>query len=140
MTQCRDRAPFLGTHVACCHAHPFQDTMLHAWFATLPSYMPNVLISAIPCLQNLRPVISQLLTMSNTTEQRDGRRDTPLMLARKRGLKDVVGQLLAAGATDLHRGTPEAESRTWSAGDQPMPKKHVPHRHPCASLNAISPA
>ncbi|KAL3141315.1 hypothetical protein ABBQ32_004903 [Trebouxia sp. C0010 RCD-2024] len=84
---------------------------------------------------NLRPVISQLLTVPNTTEQRDGRRDTPLMLARQQGLKDVVCQLLAAGATDLRSCSSEADSRTWSPG------QHRPYtsKRQTASSSATQP-
>ena len=67
-------------------------------------------------MQNLQPVISQLLTLSNTTEQRDGRRDTPLMLARKRGLAQVVDMLLTAGAQDLPSSYSVAGCRVWAPG------------------------
>ena len=73
-------------------------------------------MSLSSCMQNLQSVISQLLTLSNTTEQRDGRRDTPLMLARKRGLENVVEMLLTAGASDLPSSNSMAGCRVWAPG------------------------
>ncbi len=70
------------------------------------------------CVQNLRPVVDQILSTPGVTEQRDGRRDTPLMLARKRGLADVEQQLLAAGAKDLPGCSPSAARSAWSAGTE----------------------
>ena len=67
-------------------------------------------------MQNLQPVVSQLLTMSNITEQRDGRRETPLMLARKRGLERVVNMLLTAGASDLPSSYLMAGCKAWAPG------------------------
>ena len=52
------------------------------------------------CLQDLVDVVEWLLQTPNVTEQKDGRRDSPLMLARRCGHSDIVGLLLAAGAKD----------------------------------------
>ena len=91
---------------------------VHCQVATcdMSAILGKVLISLCFCMQNLQPVISQLLTSSNTTEQRDGRRDTPLMLARKRGLDQVVDMLLTAGARDLPSSYSVAGCRVWAPG------------------------
>lgn len=62
--------------------------------------------SACMHMQDLRPAVTKILLVPNVTEQRDGRRDTPLMLAWKRGHADVASMLLAAGATDLPSCSP----------------------------------
>lgn len=51
----------------------------------------------------------------NVTEQRDRRRDTPLMLAKKRGLTSLEDMLLAAGANDIPCN-PSPGCTAWSAG------------------------
>lgn len=65
-------------------------------------------------------VVTHILAVPNVTEQRDGRRDTPLMLARKRGLAGVEQALLQAGANDLPSSSPSAGRTAWSAGMSPV--------------------
>jgi len=65
-------------------------------------------------------VVTHILSTPNATEQRDGRRDTPLMLARKRGLAGVEQALLQAGASDLPSSSPSAGRTPWSAGMSPV--------------------
>lgn len=71
-------------------------------------------------MQNLVPVVTQILAVPNVTEQRDRRRDTPLMLARKRGLAGVEQAILQAGANDLPSSSPSAGRTAWSAGRSPV--------------------
>jgi len=65
-------------------------------------------------------VVTHILSTPNVTEQRDGRRDTPLMLARKRGLAAVEQALLQAGANDLPSSSPSAGRTAWCAGMSPV--------------------
>ncbi len=71
-------------------------------------------------VQNLASVVTHILSTPNVTQQRDGRRDTPLMLARKRGLAAVEQALLQAGANDLPSSSPSAGRTAWSAGRSPV--------------------
>ena len=101
--------------------HPVNTPLSHAVHCKVAMYGMSAILrqgafSLCFCMQNLQPVISQLLTLSNTTEQRDGRRDTPLMLARKRGLDQVVDMLLTAGARDLPSSYPVAGCSVWAPG------------------------
>lgn len=52
------------------------------------------------CLQGLTTVIEWLLQTPNIIEQKDGRRDTPVVLARRCGHNHIEQQLLAAGAKE----------------------------------------
>lgn len=110
------------TRYVCCSAPSYQDNIIHFFVRLQSVHLPHhssqdrVPISLSSFMQNLQPVISHLLTLSNTTEQRDGRRDTPLMLAHKRGLEQVVDMLLTAGATDLPSSASKAGCRAWSPG------------------------
>lgn len=67
-------------------------------------------------MQNLVSVVTHIVAVPHVTEQRDGRRDTPLMLARKRGLAAVEQALLQAGANDLPSSSSSAGRTAWSAG------------------------
>ena len=68
-------------------------------------------------MQGLTTAVQCILRVaSNATEQRDERRDTPLMLARKRSLVEVEVMLLAAGAKDLPCYTRSVGQIAWSAG------------------------
>ncbi len=71
-------------------------------------------------VQNLVSVVTHILAVPNVTEQRDGRRDTPLMLARKRGLAGLEQALLQAGANDLPSSSPSAGRTAWCAGRSPV--------------------
>ncbi len=64
--------------------------------------------------------MTHILSTPNVTEQRDGRRDTPLMLARKRGLAAAEQALLQAGANDRPSPSPSAGRTAWSAGRSPV--------------------
>ncbi|KAA6424465.1 MAG: hypothetical protein FRX49_05677 [Trebouxia sp. A1-2] len=74
---------------------------------------------------NLASVVTHILSTPNVTEQRDGRRDTPLMLARKRGLACVEQELLQAGANDLPSPSPSAGRTAWSAGQHRPYSSHT---------------
>lgn len=72
------------------------------------------------CFQGLTDVVNRLLQTPNVTEQRDGRRDTPLMLARRCGHVHIEQLLLTAGAKDpaisqvppsLRPGKPDASEQ-----------------------------
>ena len=74
----------------------------------------------LACLQELTDVVNRLLQTPNVTEQRDGRRDTPLMLARRCGHAHIEQLLLSAGAKDspISQVTPSLRPGKLDASEQ----------------------
>ena len=70
-------------------------------------------------VQGLVDVVEWLLQTPSVTEQKDGRRDSPLMLARRCGHSDIVGLLVAAGAKD------PASSRVTQSLNPSEPTKNL---------------
>lgn len=136
---CKHTASFRGilssAYPFCMHAVKislFHALGLEVCTCGMSFILGKVLVSLFSCMQNLQLVISHLLTLSNTTEQRDGRRDTALMLARKRGLEQVVDMLLTAGATDLPGSYATAGCRAWAPGIYDFQTSI--YRTPCPSV------
>lgn len=137
LTHCKHTASLRGI-LACAEPSASmlwgQACICHV--STIPMQGADSLFS---CVQNLQPVISQLLTLSNTTEQRDGRRDTAFMLARKRGLEQVVNMLLTAGATDLPSSYSTAGCRAWAPGIYAFhTSSYIVVQDSCQSVNLSS--